>query len=101
MIHKDSAVFCFLLKDKTKFEHQHDLLYYLKSSEPFCSDNSVGVTGLMIKERIKDHSGRDHASHMVKRNIENSHTDVNTTNLKIIDMSFSNNKSKQKIAESL
>ena len=40
-------------------------------------------------------------SHMVKRNIETSHTDVNTANFKIIDMNFSNNKRKRKIAESL
>ena len=62
MIHKDSAFFCFLLNDKTKFKHQHDVVYYLKSSEPFCGDNYVGETGRRIKERIKDHSGRDHAS---------------------------------------
>ena len=58
-------------------------------------------TGLRIIERIKDHSGRDHASHMVKYNIETSHTDVNTANFKIIDMNFSNNKRKRKITESL
>ena len=56
---------------------------------------------MRIIERIKDQSGRDHASHMVKHNIETSHTDVNTANFKIIDMNFSNNKKKQKIAESL
>ena len=38
---------------------------------------------------------------MVKCNIETSHTDVNTANFKIIDLDFSNNKRKQKIAESL
>ena len=38
---------------------------------------------------------------MVKHNIETSHTDVNAANFKIIDMNFSNNKRKRKIAESL
>ena len=38
---------------------------------------------------------------MVKHNIETPHTDVNTANFKIIDMNFSNNKKKRKIAESL
>ena len=38
---------------------------------------------------------------MVKHNIETSHTDVNTANFKIIDMTFSNNKRKRSIAESL
>ena len=92
---------CFSIKDKTKFEHQQDLVYYEKCTEPSCRDNYVGETGRRIIERIKDHSGRDHASHMVKHNIETSHTDVNTANLKINDMNFSNNKRKRKIAESL
>ena len=92
---------CFSIKDKTKFEHQQDLVYYEKCTEPSCRDNYVGETGRRIIERIKDHSGRDHASHMVKHNIETSHTDVNTTNFKIIDMNFSNNKRKRKIVESL
>ena len=47
-------------------------------------------------ERIKDHSGRDHASHMVKHNIEISHNEVNTDNFKIINMNFSINKRKWK-----
>ena len=92
---------CFSIKDKTKFEHQHDLVYYVKCTEPSCRDNYVGETGRRIIERIKDHSSRDHASHMVKHNIETSHTDVNTANFKIIDIDFNNNKRKQKIRELL
>ena len=92
---------CFSIKDKAKFEHQHDLVYYANCTKPFCRDNYVGKTGRRIIEIIKDHSGRDHASYMVKRNFETSHTDVNTANFKIIDMNFSNNKRKQKIAESI
>ena len=90
----------FSLKDKTRFEHQRDLRHYANCTEPSCSDNYVGESGRRIIERIKDHSSRDHASHMVKHNIETSHTDVNTANFKIIDMNFSNNKKKQEIAES-
>ena len=92
---------CFSIKDKTSFEHQHVLMYYVNYTEPSCRDNYVGETGPRIIKRIKNHSARDHASHMVKHNTETSHTDVNTANFKIIDMDFSNNKRKQKIAESL
>ena len=56
---------CFSLKDKTSFEHQHDLVYYVNCTEPSCRDNYVGETGRRIKQRIKDRSSRDHASHMV------------------------------------
>ena len=52
---------CFSLKDKTSFKHQHDLIYYVYCTERSCRDNYVGETGRRIIERIKDHSGRDHA----------------------------------------
>ena len=45
--------------------------------------------------------GRDHASYMVKHNIETSDTDVNSANFKTININFSNNKKKRKFAESL
>ena len=66
-----------------------------------CRDNYVGETGRKIIDRIRDHISRGHASHIVKRSIETSPTDVNTANFKIIDMNFSNCKRKRKIAESL
>ena len=91
---------CFSLKEKTSFEHQHDLVY-VNCTEPSCYDNYIGETGCRIIERIKDHSSRDYASHMVKHNIVTSHTDVNNGNFKIIDMNFSNNKKKCKIFDSL
>ena len=37
----------------------------------------------------------------MKYNIETSNTDVNIVNFKMIDINFSNNKSKRKIVESL
>ena len=60
---------CFSIKDKTSFEHQHDLIYYINCTKPSCRGNCVGETGRRIIERIKDHSGRDHTSHMVKHSI--------------------------------
>ena len=92
---------CLSIKDKTKFEHEHDLVYYVNCTEPSCSANYVGETSRRITERIKDHSGRDHALHMVKDNIKTSYSDINTPDFKIIDISFSNNKRKRKIIESL
>ena len=92
---------CFSIKDKTSFEHQHDLIYYANCTKPSCRDNYVGESSRRIIERIEDHSGRDHSSHMVKHNIETSHTDANAANFKIIDMNFSNNKRKQKNCRAL
>ena len=92
---------CFSIKYKTKSEHQHDLAYFVKCTESSCRDDYEGETGQGIIEILKDDSGRDHPSHMVKHNIESSHTDGNTGNIKIIDMNFGNSKRKWKIAESL
>ena len=92
---------CFSIKHETKFEHQHDLAYYVKFTEPSCRHNCVVETGRRIIERIKDDSGRDHASHMVKHNIETSHAVVNTANFKVTDMNVNNNKRKWTIAKSL
>ena len=58
----------YLSKDKTSFEHQHDLIYYVNCTEPSCRDIYAGEHGCRIIERIKDHSSRDHASHMAKKN---------------------------------
>ena len=92
---------CFPLKDKTSFEHQHDLVY-INCTEPSCCDNYIGEIDCRIIERIKYHSSRDYPSHLVKHNVETSHTaDVNNGHFKIIDMNFSNNKKKCKIADSL
>ena len=77
---------CFSLKDKTSSEHQRDLVCYVNCTEPSCRDNYVGETGRRIIERIKGHSGRDHASHMVKHNIETSHTDINTANFTTLNV---------------
>ena len=92
---------CFSIKNRRKSEHQHDLVYYVKCTESSCCDTYAEETGRKIRDRVKDHSGRDHASYMVKKNIKISHTDVNTANFEIIDTNFSNNKRKREIAESL
>ena len=89
---------CFSIKNKTSFEHQHDLIHNVFCTETSCRDNYIGETGRRIVERIKDHSERDDASHMAKHNIGTFHTDVNTANFKIININFSNNKRKWKIA---
>ena len=49
---------CFSIKDKTSWEYQHRLTYYVNCTEPSCCDNYVTETGHRILERIKDHSER-------------------------------------------
>ena len=61
----------------------------------------MGESARQIRERIKDHNGRDHTAQVCNCSIEKSRKNVNTIDLKIIDKNFHNNKRKRKIAEAL
>ena len=83
---------CSNIKNKTDFEHNHDLIYHTKCPEPTCIDDYVGESARRIIERLKDHNGRDHISHVFKHSIEKSHKNVNTIDFKIVHKNFRNNK---------
>ena len=91
----------FNIKDKTNFEHRHDLIYHVSCPLPTCDDNYIGETTCRIHERIKDHNGRDDKLHMLKHSIEKHHDHVTQENFKVICKNFKNNKWKRKISESL
>ena len=59
----------FNIRDKTNFEHQHDLIYHVNCPIPALEDIYIGETARCIHECIKDHKGRDHKSHMLKHRI--------------------------------
>ena len=50
---------CFNIKDKTEFQHKHDLLYHAECPKENCNDDCVGEVERCILERVIDHSGRD------------------------------------------
>ena len=56
---KNKLSSCFNVKGKINFEHNHDLIYHKKCSEPTCIDNYVGESAGRIIERIKDHNDRN------------------------------------------
>ena len=43
---------CFNVKDQSKFEHQHDVVYYADCPNEKCRENYIGENGHRIK-RIK------------------------------------------------
>ena len=49
---------CFNIKDQTKFEHQHDIVYHGKCPEVDCIDNYIGEASGRAFERIIDQNGR-------------------------------------------
>ena len=56
---------CFKTKGRTKFKHQHDIIYQVKCSTENFSDDYIGESARRIIERVKDHGGRDTKSHVL------------------------------------
>ena len=67
---------CFNLKDQSKFEHQHDMVYYADCSNEKYRENYVGESGCRISEYIKDHNSRDLKSHILRHSVESRHANV-------------------------
>ena len=98
-VYRNKTGFQFPNKDKTKFDHKHDLVYYVKCPE--CQEDYIGEIGRRLHERICDHSGKDSKSHMLKHSLENKHKQVSFEDFCIIQNSYTNSKFKQKISEEL
>ena len=75
---------CFQVKDKTKFEHNHDIVYHGICPETDCSENYIGETARRISERVKDHTGKDVHWHLFKHAVESGHEVLDVTNYSII-----------------
>ena len=91
----------FQIKDKINEKHKHDLIYYTKCPEEFCTEDYLRETGRRIIERVADNVGKDKQSHLLKHTLTRNHRHVDLGNMKIIDSSFHNNKLKRKISEAL
>ena len=89
----------FQVKDKTKFNHEHDLVHYVKC--PKCQEDYIAEIVRRLHERIYDHSGKDSKSHMLKHSLENNHKQVSFEDFRIIRNDCTNSKFKRKILEAL
>ena len=90
----------FNIKDKTKIEHEHNLVYKVQCPAENCRETYVGETARRFIERIKDHQGRDHNSHFVKHSIEKSHEIADIKDFEILSKTHRYNYSR-KITEAL
>ena len=80
---------CFQIKDQTKFEHKHDIIYLATCPEDNRSESYIGERGRRISKRIIYHNGRDQKSPIFKHSSEKC--------FKIIGNGFKNNSFKRKI----
>ena len=60
---------CFQIKDKSKFDHWHNLGYHAKCHSEFCDKNCIVECGSCIAERVKNRNERDYKSHILKHSL--------------------------------
>ena len=89
----------FQLKDQTKKDHQHDVVYYAKCPEEQCTEDYTGETGRLLIERVKDHSGKDSKSHLFKHSMETIHKTLTLDDFKIKGKGYRRSKFRRKLAE--
>ena len=78
----------FQLKDQTKKDHQHDVVYYAKCTDEQCTEVYTGEADGRLIERVKDHSDKDSKSHLFKHAKEANHKTVTLDDLKIIGKGY-------------
>ena len=89
------------IKDLTKNQDGHDLIYYCKCPEPNCNGDCLGKTGKRIIERTAVHSGKDKQSHLLRHALIRNHHVVDLKDLKLIDKNYHGNRYKRKRSEGL
>ena len=72
---------CFKTKDRTKFEHQHGIIYQVKLEN--CSDDYIEESARRIIESVKDNGGGDAKSHVLKHSSEKEQVEVTRKTLKL------------------
>ena len=89
------------MKDQTKFENQHGIVYHGKCPEVDCIDNYIGKASRRVSERIFDHNGRDRKSELFRHSVEHNHKNVGRQDFKVLGKGYRNNAMKRKISEAL
>ena len=88
----------FQLKDQTKKDHQHDVVYYAKCPEEQCTEDYTRETGRRLIERVNDHSGKDSKYSLFKHAKETNHKTVALDDFKIIGKGYKRSTFKCKLA---
>ena len=90
----------FPVKERTKFEHRHDIVYFSHCPNVTCNETCVGETDRRIKERIMDHDKGDKSSYLLNQARETQHTHVWNDDFKILNGNYKS-RIKRKISEAL
>ena len=91
----------FNIKDITKKEHKHDLVYSVKCPEETCNETYNGETGRRLVEKIDEHRGKDKNSHVYQHLVNSNHALITLNDFTILNSGYKHNKFKRKISEAL
>ena len=90
----------FNIKDKIKFEHQHNVVYHSECPNKKCKSSYTGQTKCRIGKRIPQHGGKDRNSHLFRHAEKTKHKRVDNHSFKIIGKGYRSDFAR-KISESL
>ena len=90
----------FQVKDKTKPEHTHNIVYTAKCPNKECTAEYGGQTKCRLLKRVIQHNRTDKNSHLLKHARETGHHRVWLDDFKIVGQGYSS-EFKRKISESL
>ena len=85
--------------DPVPFTKKHDVIYRSICATESCNEDYVGECARRLYERVKNHNGRDHSSHLVKHAGETGHLPVDTANFEVIGSGYCNNARRRKTTE--
>ena len=91
----------FNVKNPVSFTKKHDVIYRLVCATERCNENYIGECARRFYERVKDHNGHDHSSHLVKDAVETDHLPVDTGNFEVIGSGYRNKVRHKKIVDTL
>jgi len=90
----------FQMKDKTKKEHMHNIIYKINCPDSQCQAAYVGQTKSRCQKRLLEHNGRDKSSHVWKHSMNEKHQRVWMNDVKVLGKGYRTDFTR-KISESL
>ena len=90
----------FNIKDKTKMEHMHNIVYYVPCPNKKCKDDYSGETKRWIEVPSDEHRSKDKKSHVLQHTKATKHKRVSLSDFKILGQGY-RSSFRRKISESL
>ena len=81
----------FPVKDKTKFDHLHNVTYHITCPRDNCNSQYTGQTKCRIAKRTLQHNNRGNASHLLQHSKGYQHRRVWLKDVKILGQGYRNN----------